>query len=107
VHEGIQHFSHVDDSIVIIVIEDNATFDHRDKKPNYIGHLKILTGLALSKIMRVRHDKRMLKLLEAVELQEGKESQAFIFPREFFEIVRKIGVQAGERIHRASSIRGR
>ena len=50
----------------------------------------------LSKVIRVKYEKGVLKPLEPLELQEGEEIRIQVLPEEFPELVDKLSVEARE-----------
>ena len=48
----------------------------------------------LSKVIRVRYEKGILKPLEPLELKEGEEVRIQVLPEEFPELVDKLSVEA-------------
>ncbi len=51
-------------------------------------------GGVLSKVIRVRYEKGVLKPLEPLELREGEEVRIQVLPEEFPELVDKVSVEA-------------
>ena len=49
----------------------------------------------MSKVIRVRYEKGVLKPLEPLDLREGEEVRIQVLPEEFPELVDKISVEAG------------
>ncbi|MCE4610052.1 MAG: antitoxin family protein [Desulfurococcales archaeon] len=50
----------------------------------------------MSKVIRVRYEKGVLKPLEPLELREGEEIRIQVLPEEFPELVDKVSVEASE-----------
>jgi len=50
----------------------------------------------LSRVIRVRYEKGMLKPLDRIELREGEELRVAILPREFPELLREVEAEAKE-----------
>ena len=50
----------------------------------------------LSKVIRVRYEKGVLKPLDSVNFEEGEELRVAILPREFPELLREVEVEAKE-----------
>ena len=50
----------------------------------------------MSKVIRVRYEKGVLKPLEPLELREGEEVRIQVLPEEFPELVDKVSVEARE-----------
>jgi len=50
----------------------------------------------LSKVIRVKYEKGVLKPLEPLELREGEEVRIQVLPEEFPELVDKVSVEASE-----------
>ena len=50
----------------------------------------------MSKVIRVRYEKGVLKPLEPLDLHEGEEVRVQVLPEEFPELVDKVSVEAGE-----------
>ncbi len=53
-------------------------------------------GLELFRVIRVRYEKGVLKLLDKIELREGEELRIAILPREFPELLREVKAEAKE-----------
>ncbi|MEB3773836.1 MAG: antitoxin family protein [Desulfurococcales archaeon] len=49
----------------------------------------------MSKVVRVRYEKGVLRPLEPLELREGEEVRIQVLPLEFPELVDKMSVEAG------------
>ena len=49
----------------------------------------------MSKVIRVRYEKGVLKPLEPLDLREGEEVRIQVLPEEFPELVDKVSVEAG------------
>ena len=54
----------------------------------------------MSKIVRVRYERGVLKPLEPLELREGEEVRIQVLPEEFPELVDKISVETNEDVDR-------
>ncbi|ALU11897.1 hypothetical protein EYM_05900 [Ignicoccus islandicus DSM 13165] len=52
----------------------------------------------MSKVVRVRYEKGVLKPLDRIEFREGEELRVVILPREFPELLREVEVEAKEDI---------
>lgn len=50
----------------------------------------------MSRVIRVRYEKGMLKPLDRIELREGEELRVAILPREFPELLREVEAEAKE-----------
>jgi len=50
----------------------------------------------LSKVIRARYEKGVLKPLDKIELREGEELRIAILPREFPELLREVKAEAKE-----------
>ena len=50
----------------------------------------------MSKVIRVRYEKGVLKPLDRIELREGEELRVAILPREFPELLREVEAEAKE-----------
>ncbi len=50
----------------------------------------------MSKVIRVRYEKGVLKPLDKIELREGEELRVAILPREFPELLREVETEAKE-----------
>lgn len=50
----------------------------------------------MSKVIRVKYEKGVLKPLEPLELREGEEVRIQVLPEEFPELVDKVSVEASE-----------
>jgi len=50
----------------------------------------------LSKVIRVRYEKGVLKPLEPLDLHEGEEVRVQVLPEDFPELVDKVSVEASE-----------
>ena len=50
----------------------------------------------MSKVIRVRYEKGVLKPLEPLELREGEEVRIQVLPEEFPELVDKLSVETSE-----------
>ena len=55
----------------------------------------------MSKVIRVRYEKGVLKPLEPLELREGEEVRIQVLPEEFPELVEKVSVEASGDIDKA------
>jgi len=52
----------------------------------------------LSKVIRVRYEKGVLKPLEPLDLHEGEEVRVQVLPEEFPELADKVSVEANEEV---------
>ena len=50
----------------------------------------------MSKVIRARYEKGVLKPLDKIELREGEELRIAILPREFPELLREVKAEAKE-----------
>ncbi len=50
----------------------------------------------LSRVIRVRYEKGVLKPLDRVEFKEGDELRVLVLPKEFPELLREVEAEAGE-----------
>ena len=50
----------------------------------------------MSKVIRVRYEKGVLKPLEPLDLHEGEEVRVQVLPEDFPELVDKVSVEASE-----------
>ena len=48
----------------------------------------------MSKVIRVKYEKGVLKPLEPLELREGEEARIQVLPEEFPELVDKVSIEA-------------
>jgi len=55
----------------------------------------------MSKVIRVRYEKGVLKPLEPLDLREGEEVRIQVLPEEFPELADKVSVEASEDVDKA------
>ena len=55
----------------------------------------------MSKVIRVRYEKGVLKPLEPLELREGEEVRIQLLPEEFPELIDKVNIEARDDVDKA------
>ena len=55
----------------------------------------------MSKIIKVRYEKGVLKPLEPLDLREGEEIRIQVLPEKFPELVDKVSIEASEDVDKA------
>ncbi len=50
----------------------------------------------MARVVRVRYENGVLKPLEKLDLREGEEVRVIVLPKEFFELIEEIEIEAKE-----------
>ncbi len=60
-----------------------------------------MKAIGLSRIIRARYERGVLKPLESLDLKEGEEARIQLHPDEFPELVDKVGIEARGNVDKA------
>ncbi len=53
----------------------------------------------MAKVIRARYENGVLKPLEKLDLEEGKEVRVVVLPKEFYELIEEVEIEARENVN--------